>query len=96
VLVAAGKHEEALSAFRKSLAIREALAAADPGNAVWQFDVCMLLWRMANAGVEPVRNFERIVQILTELDQDDRLTADQKPWVATARERLQALRQVTE
>jgi hypothetical protein len=25
------------------------------------------------------RNFERIVQILTELDRDDRLTADQKP-----------------
>jgi hypothetical protein len=29
--------------------------------------------------IEPVRNFERIVQILTELDRDDRLTADQKP-----------------
>jgi hypothetical protein len=27
----------------------------------------------------PVRNFERIVQILTELDRDDRPAADQKP-----------------
>ena len=32
-----------------------------------------------NDGIEAVRNFERIVQILTELDRDDRLTADQKP-----------------
>jgi hypothetical protein len=35
--------------------------------------------RTPATAIEPVRNFERIVQILTELDRDNRLTADQKP-----------------
>ncbi|HTW28913.1 MAG TPA: tetratricopeptide repeat protein, partial [Acetobacteraceae bacterium] len=38
-LVAQGKLAEALTAFRDGLAIRERLAAADPGNAGWQRDL---------------------------------------------------------
>jgi tetratricopeptide (TPR) repeat protein len=92
-LVAAGKCEEALVAFRAGLVIRQALAAADPGNTGWQFDVCVTLWRLADHGIEPQRNFENIVATLTRLEHDDRLTADQKSWIAIARERQQALKQ---
>ena len=39
VLVAQGNFPEALKTFREGLAIRERLAAADPGNAGWQRDL---------------------------------------------------------
>jgi tetratricopeptide (TPR) repeat protein len=39
LLVATGRREEALTAYQKSLAIREKLAAADPGNSDWQRDL---------------------------------------------------------
>ena len=39
VLVAQGKLDEALKAYRDGLAIRERLAAADPGNTRWQRDL---------------------------------------------------------
>ncbi len=39
VLVAQGRGEEALTAYRDSLAIRERLARADPANARWQRDL---------------------------------------------------------
>ena len=37
--MASGTTEEALAAYRRSLAIREKLAAADPGNTEWQRDL---------------------------------------------------------
>jgi hypothetical protein len=43
VLVAQGKLDEALKAYRDSLAIRERLAAADPGNTQWQRDLSAVL-----------------------------------------------------
>ena len=39
MLMAQGKLEEALKAYRDSLAIRERLAAADPSNTQWQRDL---------------------------------------------------------
>jgi hypothetical protein len=41
VLVAQGDGPGALAAYRKGLAIAEALAARDPGNAQWQTDVAV-------------------------------------------------------
>jgi hypothetical protein len=39
VLVAQGKLDEALKAYRDGLAITERLTAADPSNAQWQHDL---------------------------------------------------------
>lgn len=36
----------ALKAYKRSLEIREALADQHPGNAVWQRDVWVSLWRL--------------------------------------------------
>jgi len=47
VLVAQGNLPGALEAFRRSLALRERLAAADPGNAGWQRDLWVSYWRLA-------------------------------------------------
>jgi hypothetical protein len=41
VLVSHGDLPGALQSYRDSLAIRERLAKADPGNAEWQFDVVL-------------------------------------------------------
>ena len=41
VLLLSGQSEPARDAFRHGLAIRERMAQADPGNAGWQFDLCI-------------------------------------------------------
>ena len=46
MLVAQGKGEEALAAYRDSLAIAERLARADPANAGWQRDVAVSQFRL--------------------------------------------------
>jgi len=48
VLVAQGTLPEALTSYRDSLAIRDRLARADPGNAGWQRDLSISLGRVAD------------------------------------------------
>jgi hypothetical protein len=48
-LEAQGDLAGALTEYRASLAIREPLAGADPTNAVWQRDLWVTCWRIANA-----------------------------------------------
>ncbi len=47
MLVAQGNLPEALKSFRDSLAIRDRLAKADPGNAGWQRDLALSHGRVA-------------------------------------------------
>ncbi len=47
MLVAQGNLPEALSNYRRGLEVAEALAAADPGNAGWQRDVIVSLFKVA-------------------------------------------------
>jgi tetratricopeptide (TPR) repeat protein len=51
VLKAQDKLDEALKAYRDSLAIRERLAAADRSNTQWQRDVYVSLWRVADVEI---------------------------------------------
>ena len=72
------------------------LAATDPGIAKWQVGVCLSLWSLADLGFEPIASLERIVETLTPLEQEGRLTAHQKSFFAQVRRRLalqQALQQ---
>ncbi len=46
VLSAQGRLDDAVAAYRASLEIAEALAAADPSNAGWQYDVALSLERV--------------------------------------------------
>jgi tetratricopeptide (TPR) repeat protein len=48
VLAAQGKLDEALKAYRDSLAIRERLAAADPSNTEWQRDLSVSYDKIGN------------------------------------------------
>jgi hypothetical protein len=47
VLVAQGNLPGALEAFRRSLAMAERLAAADPGNMEWQRDLAVSHYKLA-------------------------------------------------
>ena len=47
--VAQGRLDAALDSFRAGLAIREHLAAADPGNAEWQRDLIVSYAKLAEA-----------------------------------------------
>ena len=63
VLVAQGNLAPALDSYRASLAIAERLAQADPGNAGWQRDVWVSLWRLAKiegTGVSWAQVLERM------------------------------------
>ena len=44
--VARGALEAALASYRASFEIRERLAASDPGNAGWQRDVWVSMWKL--------------------------------------------------
>ena len=55
----AGEFPEALKTFREGLAIRERLAAADPGNAGWQRDLSVSYDRVGDVLVAP-GNFLRL------------------------------------
>jgi tetratricopeptide (TPR) repeat protein len=48
VLVAQGKLDEALKAYRDSLAIRERLASADRSNTLWQRDLAVSHSKLAS------------------------------------------------
>ena len=90
MLVAQGDLTAALTSYRASLAIRERLAAGDPGNAGWQRDLAFSHWRLARYGNQPRLHWQRVVNILTELDQQGRLAPVDQKWLPIAEENLAA------
>jgi hypothetical protein len=91
VLMAAGRREEALAEYRESVAIREKLAAADPGNARWQRDLSVSLFRLAGASDAPRVHFVRALEILHQLDAEGKLAAIEKRWIGLIEQRLAEL-----
>jgi hypothetical protein len=81
-----------VQSFRDSLAIRERLAAADPGNDRWQFGLMSSYWRLAKHGDDPVTSWERIVAILQRLKGDGHLSVEDAKLLPEAEERLAAAR----
>jgi tetratricopeptide (TPR) repeat protein len=77
VLVAPGNLAEALQSFRDSLAIRERLAQADPGNAGWQRDLSVSYNKIGNVLVaqgnlpEALKSFREDLAIANRLAQAD-------------------------
>ncbi len=59
MLEAAGQREQALAAYRESLAIGEKLAA-DPGNAEWQRDLSISLERIGAVALKTGKRAEAV------------------------------------
>ena len=89
VLQAQGELESALKRYRESLGIRERLAKQDPANARRQRDLAWVYWRTGSAWaqVEPKSKnegramVERGRDILRQLKERTRLTANQQGWL---------------
>jgi hypothetical protein len=86
VLVAQGQLAQALAAFEQSRDIRLRLAEQDPGNAVWQTDVAVSCWKLADL-LRQTGDDKRAAELLREglavlhpLAAENRLTAQQQSW----------------
>ena len=80
-LAGMGRREEALAAFRQCLAIREALAQLDPGNADWQIDLVIVLFKLAEVGDEARSRLALALQILRQLASERKLPPVQQAWI---------------
>lgn len=90
-----GDGPDALASYREALAIREALAAHDSSNTLWQIDVaasCGKLGALKHGQSIEVRHayLVRGKQILVSLKNAGRLSANQD-WIAWFDEQLEKL-----
>lgn len=72
-LAAQGRGDDALSAYRKALAIRERLAAADPSNAEWQRDLIVSHVKLAQLGDDTVSRYRAALGVGQNLAETGRL-----------------------
>jgi hypothetical protein len=84
---------KALKSYHASHAIAERLAAADPENVTWQLAAIGANIFLARHEAHPIPRLEFIVSRLRKLDDENKLTAVQAPWLSSAEELLAQLRQ---
>jgi tetratricopeptide (TPR) repeat protein len=91
---AQGDREGALKAYADGLEIRMRLAETDPDNAEWQTDLVVSAWKLASAGAEDASEFlAGGLRILTRLDAEGTLTADQREWIGAFEAALQGAKE---
>jgi hypothetical protein len=89
VLTARARHDEALTAYRDSLAIAEALAGKDPTNASAETDLAATLLDAARAGVEPNKHLMEALAILQPLGAAGALPVDKKRLIDQVKAEMQ-------
>ena len=75
----AGDRTGALAAYEESLAITRKLAATDPGNAQWQRDLVLGLWRSRRASIDPPRARDTLREALGDCREGSRSRASSRP-----------------
>ena len=86
-----GSSADAIASLRRAVALRERIAAADPDNTLWQVDLVLSLYWLAQAGDDPQSRYQEALALAQKLDAAGKLNADQKAFVATIRQALGAL-----
>jgi hypothetical protein len=86
----------ALQAYQASLGIRERLAASDPGNALWQRDLIVSRWRLADlaegyVSEDALDHWRAALAIALELQQSGRLAPIDAYFVDEIQRRIDAL-----
>jgi hypothetical protein len=61
--------------------MREPLARLDPGNADWQIDLVIVLFKLAEVGDESRSRLARALQILRQLASEKKLPLVQQAWI---------------
>ncbi len=83
IRAARGDGDGALTSYEDGLSIAKGLAARDPSNAQWQTDLVVSHYKIGAAGGQDAcGQFRSALAILKRLDAENRLTADQKGWIA--------------
>ncbi|MGO9134738.1 MAG: TIR domain-containing protein [Methylovirgula sp.] len=78
---------DALQAYQASLQIRR-LLAKDKSNGQAQIDLVIALAKAADLSADPRSNYQEVLTILTELDQQGRLTKVQQGWIEWVKKKL--------
>ena len=95
--MAQGDGAQALAAYRKGLAIREALAARDPANTGWQRDKAVSAWKVGTLKGSLQSNAERRevlvkgLKVLDGLAQRQLLAPPQAGWPEMFRKAISEL-----
>jgi hypothetical protein len=88
ISAARGDRDGALKAYKDGLDIAKQLAARDPANVVWQTDLVVSAWKLAETA-EDKQHLASGLAILKRLYAEGKLTADQKKWIAAFEEAMQ-------
>jgi hypothetical protein len=86
-----GNGDAALAAYRKALAIREALSLRDPANTEWQRDLIVSHFKLSESGSDARHHLEAALAIATRLAGEGRLAPVDAWMVEEFRQRLAAL-----
>ncbi|WP_157832826.1 hypothetical protein [Thiolinea disciformis] len=89
MLIKNGDHASTLKSFQDSPAIRKKLADIDPNIVEWQTDLVVSYWKIAQ--VQPEQQHALLsdaLAILKKLDQDNKLDAEKKEWIAILKKEL--------
>ena len=100
LLVNRGDLTSALAVYQSALSIQKQLAARDPSHTGWQTDLAFSLYKTATVLEQQnpprkeaaVAAYQRSLDILRPLAAQNRLTVDQKGWIAIVETQLDALK----
>jgi hypothetical protein len=70
----------------------EALAATDPENKEWKFDLIGIYWRTASFTPNPVRQYVLVISVARNLREKNELTPEQLEWLIKADQYIANLR----
>ena len=71
---------------------QQGLAAVDPENKQWQWDLLQMYWRSASFTINPVREAALVVAMSRKLREENKLTAEQAEWISIAESQLESMR----
>jgi tetratricopeptide (TPR) repeat protein len=71
---------------------QDGLAAVNPNNKQWQWDLLQLYWRTATFTTNPTRQAALVVAMLNRLRDEGKLTDEQLAWIRTAESQLAVMR----
>jgi tetratricopeptide (TPR) repeat protein len=85
-----GSSADAIASLRQAVVLRKQIAASDPDNPLWQFDLALPLFWLAQAGDDPRSHYQEALAITQKPDVAGTLSPDQKSWIANIAQTLAA------
>ena len=77
-----------VASYHDGIAILRELIKKDPSNVLWQIDLVLILYRLAEAGSDAKPNLLQALAILKQLEAAGTLPPNEKPLMATVQAAL--------